>query len=75
MLETVPLAGEPTRLAGHASRTMLGGSTSFMTFPERGIVVAVMSNTSFADPRSIALNIAQAFAALPVTAVIPKRDN
>jgi CubicO group peptidase (beta-lactamase class C family) len=64
MLGTVPLAGEPTRLASHASRTLLGGSTSFMTFPERGIVVAVTSNTSFADTRSIALNIAQAFAEL-----------
>ena len=32
-----------------------------MTFPERGIV-AVMSNISFADTKSIALNIAQAFA-------------
>jgi CubicO group peptidase (beta-lactamase class C family) len=62
MLETVPLAGEPTRLASHASRTLLGGSTSFMTFPERGLVVAVTSNTSFAATRSIALNIAQAFA-------------
>ena len=62
MLETVPLAGEPTPLASHASRTLLGGSTSFMTFSERGIVVAVTSNTSFADTRSIALKIAQAFA-------------
>jgi CubicO group peptidase (beta-lactamase class C family) len=62
MLETIPLAGEPTRLASHASRTLLGGSTSFMTFPERGIVVAVTSNTSFADTRSIALKIAEAFA-------------
>ena len=62
MLETVPLAGEPTRLASHASRTLLGGSTSFMTFPERGIVVAVTSNISNADTRSIALSIAQAFA-------------
>jgi serine beta-lactamase-like protein LACTB len=62
MLETVPLAGEPTRLASHASRTLVGGSTSFMTFPERGIVVAVTSNTSFAGTRSIALKIAQAFA-------------
>ena len=62
MVETVPLAGEPTRLASHASRSLLGGSTSFMTFPERGIVVAVTSNTSFAALRSIALNIAQAFA-------------
>jgi serine beta-lactamase-like protein LACTB len=62
MLETRPLAGEPTRLASHASRTMLGGSTSFMTFPERGIVVSVMSNTSDASLWPIALNIAQVFA-------------
>lgn len=62
MLETVPLAGDPTRLASHASRTLLGGSTSFMTFPERGIVVAVTSNTSFAGTRSVALSIAEAFA-------------
>ena len=62
MLETVPLAGEPTRLASHASRTLLGGSTSFMTFPERGLVVAVMSNTSYANLRSMALDIAEAFA-------------
>jgi hypothetical protein len=33
-----------------------------MTFPERGLVVAVMANISFADTKSIALNIAQAFA-------------
>jgi serine beta-lactamase-like protein LACTB len=62
MLETVPLAGKPTRLASHASRSLLGGSTSFMTFPERGIAVAVTSNTSFADTRSIAWRLAQAFA-------------
>ena len=63
MLETVTLAGEPTRVAGHASRTPVGGSTSFLTFPERGLVVAVTSNISFAETRSIALNIAEAFAA------------
>jgi CubicO group peptidase (beta-lactamase class C family) len=62
MLETVPLAGAPTRLVGHASRTMLGGSTSFLTFPERGLVVAVTSNISKASLRSIALKIAKAFA-------------
>jgi hypothetical protein len=33
-----------------------------MTFPQRGTVVAVMANISFADTKSIALNIAQAFA-------------
>ena len=65
MLETVELAGEPTQLAGHASRTIEGASTSFLTFPERGLVVAVMANISFANTRSIALDIAQAFAASP----------
>jgi CubicO group peptidase (beta-lactamase class C family) len=63
MLETVDLAGGPTPLAGHASRTPLGGSTSFLTFPERGLVVAVTANTSHKDTKSVALKIAAAFAA------------
>ena len=62
MLETAELAGKPTQLAGHASRTIEGASTSFLTFPERGLVVVVMANISFADPKSIALGIAHAFA-------------
>ncbi len=62
-VETIRLAGEETRLASEASRTLLGGSTQFLTFPERGIVVAVTTNISKADTRSIALNIAEAFAA------------
>ena len=62
MLETVDLAGKPARVAGHASRTIEGASTSFLTFPERGLVVAVTANISFADPKSIALDLAQAFA-------------
>jgi hypothetical protein len=40
----------------------MGGSTSLMTFRERGIVVAVTSNTSYADTAAIAASIAQAFA-------------
>jgi serine beta-lactamase-like protein LACTB len=62
-LETLSLAGQPTRMAGHGSKKeFIGGTTYLMTFPERGIVVAVMSNISFADTKSIALNIAQVFA-------------
>ena len=64
-LETFSLAGRPTLAATDASRTVLGSSTSFMTFPERGVVVAVMSNTSSASLWPIALNVAQAFAASP----------
>ena len=61
-MQSVPIGGEPTSIAGHASLTLLGGSTSFLTFPDLGIVVAVTSNTSRANTRSIALRIAEAFA-------------
>lgn len=61
-LETVPLAGARTRVSGHDGRFGMGGSTSLITVLERGIVVAVTSNTSYADTRSIALKIATAFA-------------
>jgi hypothetical protein len=50
-------------MAGHGSKEdFIGGATSLMTFPDRRIVVAVMSNISFADTKSIARGIAQAFA-------------
>lgn len=62
-LETESLAGQPTRMAGHGSKKdFIGGTTYLMTFPERGLAVAVMTNISSADTKSIALNIAQAFA-------------
>ena len=62
-VETVPLAGEPTRMAGHGTKEdFLGGTAYLMTLPARGIVVAVTSNISFADLRSVALKIADAFA-------------
>lgn len=71
-LETVTLAGQPTRMAGHGSkRDFIGGTTSIMTFPQRGLAVAVTSNISFADTSSLALNIAQAFAR-PATSPGPK---
>ncbi|HXT68121.1 MAG TPA: serine hydrolase domain-containing protein [Vicinamibacterales bacterium] len=62
-LETHPLEGQPARMAGHGSQPdFIGGTTSLMTFPERGLTVAVMANISFADTKSIALEIARAFA-------------
>lgn len=62
MLDTIELAGQRTPVAGHSSRTIEGASTSFLIFPERGIVVAVASNISFADARSIGVKIAEVFA-------------
>jgi CubicO group peptidase (beta-lactamase class C family) len=62
MVEEVTLAGEPTRMVHHASRSLKGGTTSFMTFPARGLVVAVTANIANAITRDIALAIAQGFA-------------
>jgi CubicO group peptidase (beta-lactamase class C family) len=62
-LETISLNGQPTRMAGHGTKNDFIGTTAYlMTFPERGLVVAVATNTSFADARSVATNIAEAFA-------------
>ena len=61
-LETVSLAGAPTRWAGHDGQLLGGTVASLMTFPEHGIVVAVTSNISYTDAESLALKIAQVFA-------------
>jgi hypothetical protein len=65
-LEAHPLAGQPARMAGHGSKSskkdFIGATTYLMTFPDHGLVVAVMANISFAHTKSIALEVAQAFA-------------
>ena len=61
-LETVSLGGASTIAIGHDSEFVMGGSASLMTFPDRGLVVAVATNTSFGDTAPIALKIAEAFA-------------
>jgi serine beta-lactamase-like protein LACTB, mitochondrial len=61
-LESASLAGQSTTMLGHDGEFFIGGSTALVTFPERGIVVAVMTNTSFADTSALASKIAGAFA-------------
>ncbi|HEX2281698.1 MAG TPA: serine hydrolase domain-containing protein [Thermomicrobiales bacterium] len=61
-LETVTLAGEQTRVVGHDGDLGGGIVASLMAFRERGIFVAVISNTSYADTASLALQVAEAFA-------------
>jgi serine beta-lactamase-like protein LACTB len=68
-LETVTLAGQPTTAAGYDGEVLGGMLASLMTFPERGLVVAVTSNISYADTFGIGLKIAQAFAEKPNTPV------
>jgi serine beta-lactamase-like protein LACTB, mitochondrial len=61
-LETIAPSGEPTRVVGHDGESLGGMVASFMTLPEHGIVVSVMSNISYADTSTLALKVAQAFA-------------
>jgi serine beta-lactamase-like protein LACTB len=60
-IETVTLAGTPMRSVGHDGDLLGGIAVSFMTLPDRGLVVAVLSNTSYADTPAIATKIAAAF--------------
>jgi len=69
-LETPTVAGKPTRLVGHDGDSLGGMVASFMTFPEYGIVVAVTSNTSYADTYGLGVKIAEAFA--PYSASLPR---
>jgi serine beta-lactamase-like protein LACTB len=62
--KAVDLAGTPTYWVGHGG-TVLGGTVaSLMMLPEYGIVVSIISNTSYADTESLGVRIAEAFAAV-----------
>jgi CubicO group peptidase (beta-lactamase class C family) len=61
-LETVELAGARTPTVGHDGDSLGGMVASFVTFPNSGIVVAVLSNSSYADTAGVAVKVAQAFA-------------
>jgi CubicO group peptidase (beta-lactamase class C family) len=61
-LEDVTLGGRPARVAGHDGDVLGGVVASLMTVRDRGIVVAVIANTSYADTFSLAVKIAEAFA-------------
>jgi CubicO group peptidase (beta-lactamase class C family) len=61
-LETVSLAGEQARAAGHDGESLGGRVASLVTFPGRGIVVSVTSNISYTDTFAVASRLAQAFA-------------
>jgi len=49
-------------VVGHDGRILGGMVASFMTIPERQIVIAVISNISYADTFSLASKVAEAFA-------------
>jgi serine beta-lactamase-like protein LACTB len=61
-VETVTLAGEPAQVVGHDGDVLGGRVASLLTHRERGIVVAVTANISYADTFGIASKVAEAFA-------------
>jgi serine beta-lactamase-like protein LACTB, mitochondrial len=60
-IERVELAGEQARRVGHDGTLLGGRASTLMIFPERGLVVSVMTNISYADTKAIALEVASAF--------------
>ena len=61
-IETVEFAGAQTTTVGHDGDVLGGPAASLITFPKHGIIVAVLSNSSFANSAGVALKIAEAFA-------------
>ena len=61
-LENVTVAGKPTQTVGEDGAVLGGIAVSVLTFRDPGLVIAVLSNTSYADTSEVALRIAEAFA-------------
>jgi serine beta-lactamase-like protein LACTB len=61
-LETVQLLEKTVRMVGHDGDSLGGMVSTLMTFREQGLVVAVISNTSYSNTFSLGERIAQAFA-------------
>ncbi len=61
-LDTITLSGEPVQVVGHDGDLLGGMVASLRLVPDRGIVVAVTSNTSYAGTAAIAAAVADAFA-------------
>lgn len=60
-LETITLAGVATPVVGHDGTLFGGHVSSLMIVPAGGLVVAVVSNTPYADAPEIARQVAEAF--------------
>jgi CubicO group peptidase (beta-lactamase class C family) len=60
-LETMTLAGQPAVVVGHDGDLLGGIASTLMVLRDRGLVVAVLSNTSYADTPGLAAKIAETF--------------
>lgn len=64
--ETIDLSGRQVTAIGHDGDVLGGIAGSLMAVPDRGIVIAILSNTSYADTPALAQRLAQAFSELLV---------
>jgi serine beta-lactamase-like protein LACTB len=60
-LETVSLNGVQTQVVGHDGVLLGGPMAALLTIRDRGLAVAVISNTSYADAEGMAVKIAEPF--------------
>jgi CubicO group peptidase (beta-lactamase class C family) len=60
-IKIATLHGQPARVVGHDGEVLGGPVASMLMFPEHGIVVSVISNTSYADTFALAVKIAEVF--------------
>lgn len=71
-VETVDIGGTPRRIVGHDGNVLGGPVAALWIVHDDGLVVAVASNTSYADPEAIARTIASAFAGRPDAPAQPR---
>jgi len=64
-LESVTINGQSTTTVGHDGDVLGGTVSTLMVLRDRGLVVAVIANTSYADTPALAAKIAEAFSASP----------
>lgn len=62
-IKTVRLAGKQSRAVGQDGDSLGGMEASLVTVPEHSIVLGATSNISHADTFSLAVQVAEAFAA------------
>jgi len=61
-IETVTLSGGPTRVVGRSGDVLGGQTATLLTSPKHRVVVAVLSNVSYAKTYTLAVRIAEKFA-------------
>jgi CubicO group peptidase (beta-lactamase class C family) len=61
-LETATVLGKSTPTIGYDGESIGGTVGSFLIFPEHGITVALLTNTSWVDSYSVAVKVAETFA-------------